>query len=507
MAVPLLPQRWPEPDLASPSASPGVPAGAQVIVVRNDDDGQAVRGWLKQFQDITTRELPCPQVLVRPTPSAVDQATLALDLLVALGKNPETLVGERIGTAVWDHARAWLAAAAVTDLVVDRAHHLAVDRLRDLAGLAAWLRCRVWLIWSGSGDLDAVSAAAQEARARWTSIGPDLLDRLLRLPSRLVPSGSRLASRVLPAAEFTTFRAACRRHLSPSEFADVDGIYLDAAGRVDRWIERHHRLRGQGRQAFGAELAVWLRDEQLGPVADPGAALVTLRATQAALFIRGVLLRWDPALLGADPARRLPGTIDPNRLPHDLYAGARTAPAAITALSLHLNQPPLYFDCWRVDDVPANGSTVSPRVTRHYHQAPQYLSEPDYRDAIEATSGVEEIPCQHAIRLPRPAHVLLAAHRTYRLLQGAQVTDPLFTAPRTGEQATHTGLRATAARTVARLHQTPQWLHGDDCRYGGDIGLNRRVFGWLIERGLSVHLLDLGLLDGLAHPLRHEGGP
>jgi hypothetical protein len=61
-----------------------------VIVVRNDDDGEAVRGCLRLFGDVTTRELPGPQTLVRPTPGATDQVTLALDLLVALGKSPET---------------------------------------------------------------------------------------------------------------------------------------------------------------------------------------------------------------------------------------------------------------------------------------------------------------------------------------------------------------------------------------------------------------------------------
>jgi len=64
-----------------------------VIVVRNDDDGEAVRGCLRLFGDVTTRELPGPQTLVRPTPGATDQVTLALDLLVALGKSPETPTG------------------------------------------------------------------------------------------------------------------------------------------------------------------------------------------------------------------------------------------------------------------------------------------------------------------------------------------------------------------------------------------------------------------------------
>jgi hypothetical protein len=53
----------------------------------------------------------------------------------------------------------------------------------------------------------------------------------------------------------------------------------------------------------------------------------------------------------------------------------------------------------------------------------------------------------------------------------------------------------------------PPWLHRDPCRFGGDIGLYQRVFGWLTERGLSVHLLDVELVGQLNHPLYHRGEP
>lgn len=47
----------------------------------------------------------------------------------------------------------------MTDLVIDRAHQLGAGRLADLTGLAGWLGCRLWLIWSGGGDLKAAFAA------------------------------------------------------------------------------------------------------------------------------------------------------------------------------------------------------------------------------------------------------------------------------------------------------------------------------------------------------------
>lgn len=234
-----------------------------------------------------------------------------------------------------------------------------------------------------------------------------------------------------------------------------------------------------GDARFGGALAAWLRDTHLGPCPDPGTALITLRATQAALFCRGVLLRWDPAALGADPAARLRGTVDPRHRPHTLYAWAKTAGAAITVLSLHLNRPPLYFNCWRLRHAAVNGVTA-PDTGAHHHQVPQYLRYPDYQTAIDTTSGAEEIACAHAIELPEPARVILAAHRAYRLIQGAGDADPLFVAPRTGEQASYAAMRQTAIRTAGRLRIMPPWLHPDPCRYGADIGLRHACSdGWL----------------------------
>lgn len=481
-----------------------VTPGPRVIVVRNDDDSAMVRGYLKSVDDIRYRQMPSRCTLVRPTPEAADRDTFALDLLAAVGKNPETLAAERLGTTAWNHARAWLAAAATSDLVIDRAHRLAAEQLGDLATLAAWLGCRVWLIWSGGGELHAAFATAHTAGVPAASILPDLLRHLLPLPPSTTPAVTRFEDRVLPTAEFTTFRAACRRLLSPREFAHVDQLYLEAASRADLWMRHQGGLREQGLQGFGGALAAWLRDVQLGPHTHPGTALITLRATQAALFIRGVLLRWNPTPLGPDPAGRLCGTIDARHCPHHLYAGAKTAPAAITVLSLHLNQPPLYFNCWRIHHAARDGATLSAPGATHHHHVPQYLGYPDYRAAIAAGSGVEEIACAHTIRLPEPVRVILAAHRAYRLLQGASEVDPLFVAPRTGEQATYAGMRQTAIRTAERLHRSPPWLHRDPCRFGADIGLRDRVFGWLVERGLSVHLLDAELADRLHHPLRHQ---
>ena len=41
----------------------------------------------------------------------------------------------------------------------------------------------------------------------------------------------------LPAADFTTFRGACRRHLGRDAFARVDAVYLQARDRTDAWMD------------------------------------------------------------------------------------------------------------------------------------------------------------------------------------------------------------------------------------------------------------------------------
>jgi hypothetical protein len=486
--------------IRAPRESP-LPAPC-LVLVRNDDDGQPVRRHLKFFGATAARRMPCPQVLVRPTPAAVDQTTFGLDVLTALGKNPEVLAAERLGPDAWIYARAWLAAVAVSDLVIDRAHQLSAARVRELGALAGDLGCRVWLIWSGGGDLAAVVDAAHAADVRRVSVMPAWLPDLLPVPAPAPAPNYQLKDTVLPSAEFTTFRAAARRHLAPREFERLDRLYQHAATRTDAWLAEHQHLREAGRQELGGPLAAWLRDDQLGPHHRPGDALITLRATQAALFVGGVLLRWDPATLGPDPAARLCGTIDVRHRVHGLYAGARTAPAAVTALSLHLNQPPLYFDCWRLADVSADGSVLTPPGV-HRHKVLAYLSYPDYRAAIDGASGVTEIACAQPVRVPAPARVLLAAHHAHRRQQGAAATDPFFVNPANpGEPATHSGMREHAVRTTAQLHRTPPWLHRDPCRFGADIGLHRRPFGWLIERGLSVHILDADLVDRLPHPVR-----
>jgi hypothetical protein len=104
-------------------------------------------------------------------------------------------------------------------------------------------------------------------------------------------------------------------------------------------------------------LTGWLRDSAIGPASCGPAAQVRLRAVQAALFVRAIVLSWRPGPLGPQPATRLPGNLTP-RVAAALQTAVRTDAAAATALSVHLNQGPAFFSVLQLGDVAPDGSAI-----------------------------------------------------------------------------------------------------------------------------------------------------
>lgn len=114
---------------AGPADSPAarrLPRPSPVIVL--DPDNSAV--VTRYLADVDQRRRTDPawtRVVVRPTPgSGNDRNGLALDVMAALGKNPEQLRQDKLGTSTWDLAVAWLGEARPTDVFLDRAH--TIDR-------------------------------------------------------------------------------------------------------------------------------------------------------------------------------------------------------------------------------------------------------------------------------------------------------------------------------------------------------------------------------------------
>ncbi len=123
---------------------------------------------------------------------------------------------------------------------------------------------------------------------------------LLPAPARHPATGGRRGTR--PAGQLAAaarrrlprFLAACRRYLPRREFAQVARLYYDTAEATDAWLDTYGAPRGpgDGQITVGFEVALtgWLRDSAIGPAPCGPAALVRLRAVQAALFVRAIVL-------------------------------------------------------------------------------------------------------------------------------------------------------------------------------------------------------------------------
>lgn len=475
--------------------------GAWVGWVDNRDDPPSTVAYLHAVGSYRRHPRALAEfqpVVVRPTPGG-DLVAVGFDLLTALGKGLPQMTErpQRLrGYEVWDAARAWLRGARITDLIIDRAHQLPVDVLLDLLAAAQHAAAAPWLIWSGTDDVAAARTAETLTAVGYhvATLPPATMQTVLPDPVRVLAATEAPAPAwpVLPAADFTTFRAACRRHLGRDAFARVDAVYRAARDRTDEHLavlhQRHHGdlpLLPPALADIAADLYSWLRDVQLGPASDPATALITLRATQAALFGHAILLRWSPDTLGPDPAGRLPGNLT-RQVTAALNAGAHTSTAAAAALALHLNQGPAYLTCLRVGDVADDGSRLAgpPTGPDHHHG----LAHPVLN--ADSPSGIAERACAGTILIPAHARAIIAAHLAYRRGQGASDDDPYFAHRRTPGHDPTAQLRHELQRASQQLHLNPPWLHPDPCKYGADIGLTARTHGWLIERRLTLAQLD-----------------
>lgn len=478
--------------------------GPWVGWIDNGDDPPATVNYLRALGVYRPQPLALADfapVVVRPTPGGGDRTALGFDLLTALGKSPHVLRDERLrlrGHEIWDCARAWLAGSAITDLIIDRAHQLSTDMLSALTGVATDAAVTPWMIWSSPDDEAAALAAKSLTMAGYhvERMPVATMRQVLPDPSRALalPPASAFAGPwpILPTADFTTFRAACRRNFARAAFTRIDEVYRAARDRTDEWMEHLHHLHSGDLPLLPPALTDvaypllgWLRDVQLGPTPDAGTALITLRATQAALFGHAILLRWTPDALGPDPAGRLPGNLTP-AVAAALSAGARTNAAAATVLSLHLNLAPTRLHCFLIGGVAADGSYLAPPPisAQHTHGLANAALSAD------SPSGIGERACAGPIAIPALARPIIAAHLAYRRAHGADDDDPYFVHsldPRREPTAT---MREAAIRICRRLHLNPPWLHRDPCKYGADVALNRRTQGWLVERGLSLAQLD-----------------
>jgi hypothetical protein len=421
------------------------------------------------------------RAVLRPTPGASDVATLGWDLLVAAGKPPHAARREHVSGLSWQLGQAWLAGFAVTDMIVDRAHLLTRDQADTAA--AAKAGATLWLLWgTGIGPRTPGCDGPPHLVAGQRTQVLSLWEFYQRLPTARPPAAAEPGQPgswpPLPAADFPTFLAACRRYLPRGEFAQVARLYYGTAEATDAWLDSCGAPRdahdGHITAGFEAALTGWLRDSAIGPAPCGPAALVRLRAVQAALFVRAIVLTWQPDALGPQPATRLPGNLTA-QVAGALATAVRTDAAAATALSVHLNQGPAFFGVLQMSDIAPDGSAIRVPAGR----------APAFRPGITPGAGGwygqvleedqrswRELATAEPIRIPGCAWPLFAAHLAYRRASGVAGSDPTSSTP--------------ATPGTRRIGLDLPWMHADDCRYGTDIGLTWRGQGWLAEPGLRL---------------------
>ncbi|MFB7090796.1 hypothetical protein [Streptomyces sp. NPDC056296] len=455
-------------------------------------------------------------IVVRPNPvrSASD---LVWDVLTAAGKNPVAARTNRMTIdSAWAATAAWLTVARTEHIVVERGHRLSEKEAVRLAELADTVDATLWLIWSSPRDATKMGNALESLghsrlhgrRGKLPSNGPHrplraiyLEDfyRLLPLPdpaTSLPPNpDENLAPDddwpTLPDADFPLFLATCRRRLAADTFDQLNHVYRSEAQRTDQFVRRHpHTLTAPRAGDFDRALNAYLRDERLGPATSPHLALIRLRAIQASLLSRGVLLRWQPASLGPAPADCLPTWLTPATC-RALRATVRTDAAAATVLSLHLSAAPDTFSHVLCRNIDEDGHHLYlPTVPDHAVHL-----RADWAHAIDQSEDDEYPGHRHTTSktpLPPYAAEILAAQLAHRRAEGSGTRGHLFVNYQDPAlAASERTLTELILRTCRRIGIQPHWLHRGACREDGQIGaVPTSHTDWMTARRLTVTVLD-----------------
>ena len=489
--------RWLSPAAGTADA----PTGPQVYVVDSGGDDLAAVRHLNTCGDAAAR-----RAVLQPAPGPADVLTLGWELQATTGESSHAGRREDVIELSWEYGQAWLADSGVTDLIVDQAHLLTPGQVDTAATAAGRADANLWLLWgtgidwllwgTGIDPYTPGSAGTPHLVAGTRTQVISLWEFYQRLPTAALPPSAEPEQPgnwpPLPAADFPTFLAACRRYLPRADFAQVARLYYDTADAADAWLDTYGAPRdprdGQLTPRFEAALTGWLRDTAIGPAACGPAALVRLRAVQAALFARAIVLSWQPGALGPQPASRLPGNLTA-QVAGALQTAVRTDVAAAAALSEHLNQGPTFFDVLQLSDVAPDGSAIRVPATR-----PRFIRRgisPDadgvYGQMLEEDErSWRELAAAEPIRIPAHARSLFVAHLATRRASGGAGTDPYFVHPRYPGKSPKENLRAAIRSTTRRFGLDLPWMHGGNCRHGTDIGLTWRSQSWLGERGLIL---------------------
>ncbi|ATM24836.1 hypothetical protein SMD44_p20053 (plasmid) [Streptomyces alboflavus] len=457
------------------------------------------------------------RIVVRPNPVRSSN-DLVWDVLAGAGKNPAAVRTCRLSIAdAWKAAIAWITAAHVTDILIERAHRLTHREALQLAELADRADADLWLIWSSGNDptrlcnaVESLGRSERKGAARGhipfgvphrpvRAMGVDTFERVLPLPAPAVslplhPDENADVDAdwpALPAVDFPLFLAACRRQLAGDTFDQLHIAYRAEAQATDAFVRRHRNDLAEPRTGgtFKRALNAYLRDERLGPAAGGRLALIRLRAIQASLFAQGVLLRWQSSALGPAAAEKLTTWLTPG-ICRALRATVSTHAAAVTVLSLHLAAAPDRFShllCRNVDEhgrylyLPTFADTAAYLRADWAHQL-------DRRDEDECPSYGHTTG-----KTPLPPHAaeLLAAHLAHRRADGSGTRGRYFTDPKDpGLDASDRALTETILRTCRRIGVDPFWLHRGFCEVAGIGGGPAALLDWMAARRMDAVILS-----------------
>jgi len=413
-------------------------------LVQDPEDAPATTRGLHALCDINQGV-----VAVRVTPGPRQLHWIARDVLSALGKDHNRSGVVRNAEENWRRCASWLVGEHVRHLIVDRAETLRPNGWQDFVELAAQCRLTLWLIVHAPlltrgqrefcDDWPIAKVTLQDFLAGPAGPEGPACRRAQPAPEGPSETATAFPTVQLPRSDFTTFRADCRRLLSPDVFQRVDVEMRDAAARTRRWLDT---------TSCTEEAAVNFLQELIQDCPVIGQALARLRAAQAVSLMHGLLVSVDLERLMASTGTPRPA-IDRHLVKQlRAYSGTQRAAAALA--------------------VCVTGAS------------PQTISRLNIADTQEHEVHVDG----KRFAVPEIARGILAAHLHSRASDGARDGDPFFSNPTRGEVGTRSTPRVIRQAIDEAARESGLILWGEYNTLD-DIPRQR----WLHRRGVSVQAI------------------
>lgn len=421
-----------------------MPAEPAVHLVEDPEDSRD----LVELVGALTNRL-AGRAALHPTPGSSSSLQLASDLLVSLGKRFDALAFERARTRAWELVEIWMAAERVRHLFVLRGHLLAAGRWRELLELARRGGIEAWFVFPGRLPAGVESLLATMSCRRWDPCSFAAHWSDVARDSAAEDEEAEFPE--VPAEEFYTFRAACRRLLTPANFERVDRTFCESVRRTSAALEPWKpKPRGPMPPPLrlgdvGVQLQNLLVDSS-----GSAEALVRLRGAQAAYFREGWLVGFQPPLVPPDSGL--------------VPLGPRLDPATASRLRrLCVPRSTAAMALFLIADLRSVG-----------------LSRLDVGDVDDEGKSVCVGP--HRFAVPDYARSLVMAQFAERRRNGAGASEPLFVHPGTGQRPPPSALR-NVLRGVATKTAISVGVHDS-------FGTQSDASVWLRAQGITVATLD-----------------